>query len=372
MSVRQSQIVLSDDKSRRDFADARRGAVAALGRLRRFDRVVLATLLLFAGLAAVAPVQAGESLRFTLDSLTGVAIFIALSVALAAAINASGADEQIARVLRGHSTQAILAASFFAALSPFCSCGVIPVIAALLAAGVPLAPVMAFWVGSPLMDPESFVLTSAIIDTPFALVRTASAIGVALMAGFATLAIERRGWLGNPMRAAVGCGTCKVSVWSTDKDVDLERRARIAWAFWREPARLKVFLSQARTIGWFLFKWLTLAFALESLMVAYLPGETVAAALGGSDWWVIPASAIVGIPTYLNGYAALPLIDGLLDMGMLPGAALAFLTAGEVTSVPAAMAVFVLVRRPVFVWYILVGLTGALATGYAYQGFLGL
>ena len=43
----------------------------------------------------------------------------------------------------------------------FCSCGVIPLIAAMLVAGVPLAPVMAFWIASPIMDPEMFVLTAA-------------------------------------------------------------------------------------------------------------------------------------------------------------------------------------------------------------------
>jgi len=34
--------------------------------------------------------------------------------------------------------------------------------------------------------------------------------------------------------------------------------------------------------------------------------------------------------------------------------------------------VFVLVRRPVFAWYVALGLAGALVTGYAYQAFLGL
>jgi hypothetical protein len=200
-----------------------------------------------------------------------------------------------------------------------------------------------------------------------------SAIGMGMMAGFATLAIENRGLLVRPLREAVGCGGCAPrSVWSTTKEVDLSKAPSIHWTFWREPERLSVFLSQARTIGWFLFKWLTLAFVLESLLVAYLPAEIVATALGGDDWWVIPASALVGIPTYLNGYAALPLIDGLLDKGMVPGAALAFLTAGEVSSVPAAMAVLVLVRRPIFVWYLGLGFIGSLSAGYAYQAILAL
>lgn len=49
----------------------------------------------------------------------------------------------------------------FGSLSPLCSCGVVPVIAALLATGVPLAPVMAFLIASPIMDPVMFILTAA-------------------------------------------------------------------------------------------------------------------------------------------------------------------------------------------------------------------
>ncbi len=43
----------------------------------------------------------------------------------------------------------ILTAALFGALPPFCSCGVIPLIAALMAAGAPLPAVMAFWLASP-------------------------------------------------------------------------------------------------------------------------------------------------------------------------------------------------------------------------------
>ncbi len=42
------------------------------------------------------------------------------------------------------------------------------------------------------------------------------------------------------------------------------------------------------------------------------------------------------------------------------------------TSLPAAMAVFALVRAPVFLWYLAVSLLGSLAVGFAYQGWLNL
>ena len=101
------------------------------------------------------PHQASDSAWFTAQAALNVAPFFALSIALAAYAKASGAENLIARAFTGPpGSVMIVVASLMGALSPFCSCGVIPVIAALLATGVPLAPVMAFWLASPLMDPS--------------------------------------------------------------------------------------------------------------------------------------------------------------------------------------------------------------------------
>ncbi len=339
---------------------------AGAGRLSRLalriDRVVLAGIAIIAVLAIADPLQAPRSVLFAADALLGITPFIVLSVALAAAATATGADAQIGRVFGGSPWITIAAAALFGALSPFCSCGVIPLIAALLAAGVPLAPVMAFWVSSPLMDPEMFVLTLAGFDLPFALARVGSAVVMGLGAGFATQLLVNAGWLAQPLRRGTGCGTgC-----GTACAPDLEP-APLVWRFWRDPARRTAFATQARESAWFLAKWLGLAFVVESLMVAYVPADLIGAWLDGTSWWTIPAAAAVGVPTYLNGYAAIPTVSRLIEFGMDPGAALTFMTAGEVTSIPAAMAVFAIVRRGVFGWYLAVGFFGAMLVGLAYQ-----
>jgi hypothetical protein len=81
----------------------------------------------------------------------------------------------------------------------------------------------------------------------------------------------------------------------------------------------------------------------------------------------IVTATLVGVPAYLNGYAALPLVGGLIEQGMAPGAGMAFLVAGGVTSIPAAMAVWALARPPVFALYIGLSLTGAFASGLLFQ-----
>ncbi len=329
--------------------------------LKDFDRVALVTLAILAILAVTIWEQAVASVLFVLDAYTFIAPFFLMSVLAAAASKATGLDKQIARAFHGRPMTAIFLAAVFGAFSPFCSCGVVPIIAGLLAAGVPLAPVMAFWIASPLMDPQMFILMAAVFGLPFTVFKAAAAVVIALIAGYGTHALVTRGAFADPLKPITGC--CKSSCGTNDPLAEQP----VVWRFWEDRGRRQMFSGESRATGWFLFKWLTLAFVIESLMVAYIPAEDVGRWLGGEQWWAIPASVLVGVPAYLNGFAAIPTIDGLMDLGMAPGPAMAFMIAGGVTSIPAAMAVWALVKRPTFLWYIALGLSGSLASGLLAQ-----
>lgn len=323
------------------------------------DRVFMAMATMSILLALLDLQQLPLSLLFTLEALWEMLPFFALAIGIAAYARATSADSLIAKAFSGHPVRATMLAALVGAISPFCSCGVIPLIAAMLGAGVPLAPVMAFWIASPIMDPEMFILTAAGIGFNFAVAKTVAAMAMGLMAGLSILLIQRYGGLESPLRAEVtGCCDSSCST-STEKAV--------LWRFWREPGRIEVFNAESIAIGVFLGKWLTLAFFLESLMLAYVSSDWIAGYVGSENPYAIPLAAVVGAPSYLNGYAAIPLISGLIEIGMTPGAALAFATAGAVSSIPAAIAVWALVKKPVFLLYLALGLTGAMIAGWVYQ-----
>ena len=323
------------------------------------DRVVLAFFAALLVLGVADPAQLLPSVGFVLGALVSIAPFLALAVAIAGYAAATGSDRQVARVFSGSPIRTVVLAALFGALSPFCSCGVIPIIAAMLRAGVPLAPVMAFWLASPVMDPEMFVLTAAGIGTGFALAKTVAAAGVGLLGGFSVLALQRGGGLRHPLAGPAG-GGCGPSFAPGEAKP-------VAWRFWPDPERRAEFRRVATGTGAFLAKWLAIAFLAESLMMAYVPAGWVASALGDGSAFAIPLAAVVGVPTYLNGYAAIPLIAGLVEMGMTGGAALAFATAGAVSCIPAAIAVWALVRRSVFALYIGLGLGGAMLAGLLFE-----
>lgn len=328
------------------------------------DRVWMVIALIVVALALVLPHQARATLGFAAGAWLDVAPFFLLSIALAAYAKASGAENLIARAFAGNAATMVVIASLLGALSPFCSCGVIPVIAALLATGVPLAPVMAFWLASPLMDPSQFILTAGLLGLPFAIAKTLAAIGVGLLGGFGVLGLQAGGLMvGPPLREDAGNGGCAGSKIRNPKGV--------VWPAWREASRREAFLSSAWQNALFLGKWLSLAFVLESLMAAYVPGDLVTRIAGDGSFLSILGATAVAIPSYLNGNAALPLVAGLIEKGMAPGAAMAFLVGGGVTSIPAMLAVFGIAQRRVFAAYLVLATIGALLSGMAYQAFAG-
>ena len=86
-------------------------------------------------------------------SLVRIWPYLLVTIPLAVAVQVSGAAKHIRRAFAARPVPAIILATVVGAFSPFCSCGVIPVVASLLIGGVPLAPVMSFWIASPSMDP---------------------------------------------------------------------------------------------------------------------------------------------------------------------------------------------------------------------------
>ena len=335
---------------------------SAANRLRQiwqYQRVWLALALILALLALFDPLQAADSVVFTGSALLKTAPYLIVSIAIAAWANATGADGLIARAFTGAPVLMVGLAALAGAIAPFCSCGVIPLIAALLAMGVPLSAVMAFWLASPIMDPSMFVLTAGVLGMEFALAKTIAAFALGLSGGLVTLVLMRGGAFADPLRDGIGNGGCG--------GAKVRAPQPVHWRFWADGARRAKFSNTALSTTLFLFKWLALAFTLESLMLAWIPAEAVTATLGGAGLWPIVTATLVGVPAYLNGYAALPLVGGLIAQGMAPGAGLAFLIAGGVTSIPAAMAVWALARPPVFLLYLALSLSGAFASGLLFQ-----
>jgi len=353
---------------------------------------------------------------FMSDAFVHIWPYLLVTIPVAVAINMSGASRYIKRAFEAGPITAIFLATVVGAFSPFCSCGVIPVIAALLISGIPLAPVMSFWIASPSMDPEIFFLSVGTIGLNLAVWRLAGTLLLSLSAGFITHLAVQKQWIGNDVLRSPKVSATRSTfaltqtVWQA-----FVNKVNATAFFWKvEPSPASVaascegnttsltgiqpsfqtgpgpiqaegpmhapevkkcgcsektdfwsrLLSESYSATLMVIKFMALAFFLEALIILYVPQEWINSIMGRGNAWAIITAVLLGVPAYTSSMSALPMVSGLLAQGMSPAAALAFLIAGPTTTLPAMAAVWSLVSRRVFAMYLAFVLAGALVLGY--------
>ena len=334
--------------------------VAAARKRPRGTAILWGSGLVLLGLMTVVwPGHAVEAAVFVLSGLIVVAPIVVPGILLAAWIIASRADAHIARAFEGRTLRAVLAASLIGAVTPVCGVTVLPLMAGLLAAGVPLAPIMAFWLSSPITDPAMLATTAATLGLAFAVGKTVAAVGIGVFGGGATALVAARPWARAPLRdrglarqlSALRCA---------------EDRPFHPWV-WKTADGRRSFARQFGATARLILLCLIPAFAAEYALNAALTPGSLAAYVGAAQWWAIPAAVFVGAPAYIDGYAALPLTRGLIDKGMSQGAAMAFLVSGGVVSIWGALAIAPLLKLKPFLLYLALAVLGSLAAGYLFE-----
>ena len=339
-----------------------------------------------------------EISNFVATAVWHTSPYFLISIALSVLVRTLKLDGLIRRAFAARVGTAILLATLVGAFSPFCSCTVIPIIAGLLASGIPLAPIMAFWIASPTMDPEIFALSVGILGWPLALARLGATLALSIGAGYITLALGRLVTVKQEKETAVACcvttpttipipvlqpafamtGTAMAGATPVCATHSCSRPAVTNVLDWRtqvsDSFRQIIWPEFGRDMAkqsWELGRWLLLAFLMEALITLYIPQEAIASLLGASSSLAVPLAALIGVPLYLNNMGALPIVAGLLAQGMQPGAAIAFLIAGPVTTIPAMTAVWGIVQRRIFVLYLSISLLGAILLGFVTNWLLG-
>lgn len=328
----------------------------------------------------------------------------------------SGASKYIKRAFDAGPIAVILLATLVGAFSPFCSCGVIPVIAALLIGGIPLPPVMAFWIASPSMDPEIFFLSVGTIGWDLAIWRLIGTLVMSLSAGFITHALMQTGWINSDiLKRKTGFSVSQKSSRIKQIGLSLTSNFKTLFSFKAKslfPAPVSACCTEGSGNGiqiqpsvthvkaktqeccdtnnsstscggseeesfWkrlgkesmdatlMVIKFMALAFFLEALIILYVPQEWITSIMGEDNSLAIFTATFLGIPVYTSNLSALPMVSGLLAQGMSPAAGLAFLIAGPTTTLPAMAAVWTLVKHRIFILYVSFSLVGAILLGYA-------
>lgn len=283
-----------------------------------------------------------EFLAFLTVELT--AIYLAV-VFLVEVLQSRLGDDRLSRLMGADvGPSRFLVAAGLGALTPFCSCSTVPIVAGMNRAGVPWPVLSSFLVVSPLVNPALFALMWALVGVGYAALYVVASLVVAVIVGGV---IHGAGWGLKETRRPDACGCSS-------------QQATDGWnlsAAWSEAldstARLLPIFLGAGVLGTALKFWVGTGW-IEGL-------------LAGTGWWGIPLAAFVGIPVYASTAVLLPLGALLLQQGANLGVVTAFLMGATGFSLPEGLMLKEIIggRR-------LAVLTGAftvavVAAGYAFR-----
>jgi uncharacterized membrane protein YraQ (UPF0718 family) len=260
--------------------------------------------------------------------------------------------KQISEFFQNRKNFSIILAALFGVISPLGSYVVIPLSAALFLIGTPLPVLMSLLVSSPLINPNLFLLTAGAFGYEMAILRLLSAFLLGIAAGYFTL------WL------------IKIKYIRTKIAVNKNNQYNIA-SFKQTPNKPLVsrFGIELFKMTIYIGKYFFLAIVLAAAIKIFMPPNLMIKLFKGNNFLSVLFSTVAGIPFYVCGGAAIPVVQQLADLGLSKGAVLAFFISGPVTKISNLVLMKSAFSSRVFLTYLSVSIAGAFLFGLVYNIF---
>jgi len=103
------------------------------------------------------------------------------------------------------------------------------------------------------------------------------------------------------------------------------------------------------------------------LIQSFVPTSLIVSLFSGESMFSVPLAALIGLPLYVSGEGAIPLIKALMDGGAGEGAMMAFMITGPATSAWVIAGITAFMKKRVIGLYIAFVFIGGIIMGYLYQ-----
>lgn len=224
--------------------------------------------------------------------------------------------EIVKKHLNGNDFKSILKAVLLGVPLPLCSCGVIPVAAALREEGAGKGAVSSFFVSTPQTGIDSFLLTGSMLGWPVALVRLALAYVTGFFCGIAINLSDRgKDDVQPEKKEKKHCCCCHAH-----SDAVPAKNWKNAPVFILHYGFIKMLKSMSPS--------LVLGILISALIQMLVPENFGAAYIGNNIWLQFIIVGVLALPLYVCSSASVPIAAALILKGFSPGAALVFLVAG--------------------------------------------
>lgn len=265
----------------------------------------------------------GTALNFFVYDTLKILILLFLIVFLMGIVNAYLPIEKVRDFLNRKKLFGLeyLFASFFGAITPFCSCSSVPLFIGFVQGGIPLGVTFSFLITSPLVNEVAIAMFIGMFGWKATLTYAISGVLLGMVGG----------WLLGKLNLAP-----LLSDW-VKKILESKKQG----AHYEEEE--KPFLQRLPEItrnAWDIVRgvllYVIIGIAIGAAMHGYVPEDFFDQYLGGGQWWTVPLAVVLAVPMYANAAGIVPVIQVFVAKGVPLGTAIAFMMATVGLSIPEA------------------------------------
>lgn len=249
-------------------------------------------------------------------------------------------EEKIKRFL-SRPNQAInyILGMVFGAITPFCSCSTIPILAGLLNSKVPFGPSMSFLIASPLMNPLMIFMLWALLGWKVAVVY------------FVVLAI---------FSMLTGLVFSKMNLAESYKGVNVKGDGFFAN---KTGSHFKQALNDAWAFLYPMLPYLFIGVFVGAFIYGFVPETFITKYASGDGIISVFIASVIGIPMYIRPETMLPIAEALVSKGMSLGTIVALIIGGAGASIPEVVLLSKLFKKKFVVSFVIAILVVAIVTG---------
>ncbi|MGC7679131.1 permease [Staphylococcus epidermidis] len=227
----------------------------------------------------------------------------------------------------------------FGAMTPFCSCSTIPILAGLLNSKVPFGPAVSFFIASPLMNPLMIFMLWALLGWKVAIVY------------FIVLAI---------FSILTGFVFSKMNLAETYKGVNVKGDGFFAN---KTESLFKQALNDAWAFLYPMLPYLFIGVFIGAFIYGFVPETFITKYASGGGIISVFIASIIGIPMYIRPETMLPIAEALASKGMSLGTVVALIIGGAGASIPEVVLLSKLFKKKFVISFVIAILVVAISTG---------
>ncbi len=213
-------------------------------------------------------------------------------------------------------------ASFFGAITPFCSCSSIPLFIGFVKGGIPLGVTFAFLITSPLVNEVAVAMFLGLFGIKATLIYSGSGILLGMLGGFILGKLKLEKYLSDWVHQIQANAIKENEKWEGEKMPFIDRLPAIIKEGWDIVRKVLLYVLIGIAIG--------------ALMHGYVPENFFTGYLSADKWYAVPLAVILAVPMYANAAGIVPVIQVFVSKGVPLGTAIAFMMAVVGLSLPEA------------------------------------